>query len=53
MNKVKLVKSKKRIPVPQKPPKIESNKKTYKRKRENKIIKQLIEEQRNDKKWLK
>jgi hypothetical protein len=45
MNKIKIVKSKRRIPVPQKPPKIESDKKKYKRKKDKKFTKQFTEEQ--------
>ena len=32
--KVKIIKKKKRIPIPQKPPKVISSKKTYNRKKE-------------------
>jgi hypothetical protein len=47
LKKIKLKKPKKRIPVPQKPPKIEKNKKKYNRKRNKKIIIQLTKEQMN------
>ena len=44
-NKIKIKKKKKRIPVPQKPPKIEKDKKAYNRKSEKKkVIKKIIEE---------
>ena len=44
-NKIKIKKKKKRIPVPQKPPKIEKDKKAYDRKSEKKkVIKKIIEE---------
>jgi len=43
-NKIVIIKKKKRVPVPQKPPKIEKNKKAYDRDEENKIIKEKIRE---------
>jgi len=44
-NKITIKKKKKRIPVPQKPPKIEKDKKAYDRKSEKKkVIKKIIEE---------
>lgn len=48
MSKNKVIKPKRRIPVPQKPPKVESNKKKYKRKQEKKILKQFIEDPGKD-----
>jgi len=46
-NKIKIVvgKKKKRIPVPQKPPKVEKNPKAYDRDEEKKIIKKKIKEE--------
>jgi len=46
-DKILLQKNKKRIPVPQKPPKAEKNPKTYDRDEENKIIKKKIQEDLN------
>ena len=44
-SKIKIKKKIKRIPVPQKPPKIEKDKKAYDRKSEKKkIIKKIVEE---------
>jgi hypothetical protein len=44
-SKIKIKKKIKRIPVPQKPPKIEKDKKAYDRKSEKKkVIKKIIEE---------
>jgi hypothetical protein len=43
MNKIKIDKPKRRIPLPQKPPKIEPDKKKYKRKNNKKLIRQLTE----------
>lgn len=47
MKKVKLTikKKKKRIPLPQKPPKVEENPKAYKRKSEKKKVRKKIEEE--------
>jgi hypothetical protein len=42
MIKVKIHKTKKRIPVPKKPPKIESNKKKYSRKADKNFIINMI-----------
>ncbi|MDP2362198.1 MAG: hypothetical protein Q8M94_00360 [Ignavibacteria bacterium] len=44
--KIKIIveKKKKRIPVPQKPPKVEKNPKAYDRDEEKKIIKKKIKE---------
>jgi hypothetical protein len=44
-SKIKIKKKIKRIPVPQKPPKIEKDKKAYDRKSEKKkVIKKIVEE---------
>ncbi len=45
MNKIKKDKIKKRIPVPQKPPKVETNNKKYSRKTNKKIEKQSLAEE--------
>lgn len=42
--KIKIKKKKKRIPVPQKPPKVEKDKKSYDRKFEKKKAKKRIED---------
>ena len=42
--KIQIEKKKKRIPVPQKPPKVENNKKNYNRKKGKKDIKKIIDE---------
>jgi hypothetical protein len=48
-SKIKIKKKIKRIPVPQKPPKIEKDKKAYDRKYEKKkIIKKIVEETSSD-----
>lgn len=47
MNKKKLIikRKKKRIPIPQRPPKVEDNLKAYKRKKEKiKVKKKILEE---------
>jgi len=44
-NKIKIKKKLKRIPVPQKPPKIEKDIKSYSRKDEKKKTKKRIEEE--------
>ena len=46
-------KIKKRIPVPQKPPKVEKDKKSYDRKTEKKKTKKRIEEETSDNKIKK
>lgn len=43
-SKVKIKKKKKRIPVPQKPPKIEKSKSVYNRKSEKKKVEKRIED---------
>lgn len=43
-NNIKINKKKKRVPLPQKPPKIEEDKKTYNRKNQKKKTKKEIEE---------
>lgn len=43
--KVSVKKKKKRVPVPQKPPKVEKDKRTYNRKDQKKKMKKLIEEE--------
>jgi len=43
--KIKIKKKPKRIPVPQKPPKVEKDKKAYDRKSENKKSKKSIEDE--------
>jgi len=45
MLKIKIKKNKKRIPIPQKPPKVEDNPKSYKREKEKKASKQRIKEE--------
>ena len=45
--KIIVKKKKKRIPVPQKPPKVEKNPKAYDRDEEKKIIKKKIKEDLN------
>lgn len=45
--KIIVVKKKKRVPVPQKPPKVEKNPKAYDRDEEKKIIKKKIKEDLN------
>ena len=45
-NKILVKKKKKRIPVPQKPPKVEKNPKAYDREEEKKTIKKKIDESR-------
>ena len=44
-NKIIIEKKKKRVPVPQKPPKVEKNPKAYNRDEEKKIIKKKIKEE--------
>jgi hypothetical protein len=46
-NKIIVEKKKKRVPVPQKPPKVEKNPKAYDRDEEKKIIKNKIHEDLN------
>jgi len=41
--KIKIKKKKKRIPLPQKPPKVEDNPKAYKREKEKRLIKKKIQ----------
>ena len=48
-SKRKIRKIKKRIPVPQKPPKVEKDKKSYDRKSEKKKAKKRIREETSDK----
>ena len=43
--KISIKKKKKRIPIPQKPPKVEDNPKAYNRKREKKSAKKKIQEE--------
>ncbi len=43
--KIKIDKSKRRIPIPQKPPKVEEDKKSYDRKKEKKNIQKKIDEE--------
>jgi len=43
--KITIKKKKKRIPIPQKPPKIEDNPKTYKREKEKLEIEKKIQEE--------
>ena len=43
--KISIKKKKKRIPIPQKPPKVEDNPKTYKRVKEKGITKKKIREE--------
>jgi len=45
INKIKIKKVKKRIPVPKKPPKVEKDIKSYSRKDEKKKTKKRIEEE--------
>ena len=45
--KIIVKKQKKRVPVPQKPPKVEKNPKAYNRDEEKKIIKKKIKEHLN------
>ena len=45
--KIVVEKKKKRVPVPQKPPKVEKNPKAYDRDEEKKIIKKKIKEDLN------
>jgi hypothetical protein len=46
-SKIIIDKKKKRVPVPQKPPKVEKNPKAYDRDEEKKIIKKKIREDLN------
>lgn len=43
--KISIKKKKKRIPIPQKPPKAEDSPKAYNRKREKKSVKKKIQEE--------
>ena len=45
--KITVTKKKKRVPVPQKPPKVEKNPKAYDRDEEKKKIKKKIQEELN------
>jgi len=44
MLKIKIKKKEKRIPIPQKPPKVESGKRTYNRKKEKNKLRKSIHE---------
>jgi hypothetical protein len=44
MLKIKIKKKKKRIPLPQKPPKVEDNPRAYNREKEKKSVKKKIHE---------
>ncbi|MDP4173938.1 MAG: hypothetical protein Q8933_08220 [Bacteroidota bacterium] len=48
--KIEVKKDKKRIPLPQKPPKVEETKKKYNRQKSKKEVKTLLEEKHNPKK---
>ena len=41
-NKIKIKKKKKRVPLPQRPPKIEEDKKTYNRKNQKKKLRRKL-----------